>query len=656
MTPSIRLRIALGLTLIVLMGASSIYVLYAAISEAAALAAASMPAASDPGVHGDHDMWLAHARLNSLLAHARTQLVVLLPGFLLLSGVAAVSLLRAVRAPFRTLAAGIGAMAAGDWQHRLPESGPREFAEVARQFNRLAEERLAVESERDRLNQACEQAAEIVMVTEPDGTIVYVNPAFERVSGYTRDEALGRTPKLVSSGRNSPDLYRDLWQTIRAGGVWQGELVNLRKDGTLYIERHTISPVRGGDGAIQFFVSIGADITAQRRLESQLNQAAKMEAIGRLAGGVAHDFNNLLMVISGGCEKLATHWSRTSGDRESLEVIAKAAEKAASLTRRLLAFSRQQATEPRSVNLNEVIGGMEAILARLIGEDVHILTVFEEPLPPVNVDPAQVEQVVLNLAVNARDAMPEGGHLVLRTETVQFDEAGHAEPVDFQPGRYVLFSVSDTGSGMDAHTLAHVFEPFFTTKDLGEGTGLGLSTVYGLVSQYEGHIQVRSEVGQGTTFDLYLPVCEACVDAVSRVPDPPPVRATGGTILLVEDDDDVRMLLAAALGEYGYDVMSATDGVDGLARAGAYRGRIDLLVTDMVMPRMGGLELARELTAQRPGLAVLYLTGYAPEGVSGDSLVPGARFLHKPVALSVLAGAVGSLLAERPATEQSRAG
>ena len=352
---------------------------------------------------------------------------------------------------------------------------------------------------------AIEQSADGIVITDAQGTIQYVNPAFTRVSGYSREEALGKNPRILKSGKHDEAYYRKLWETILGGEIWQDEITNRRSDGSLYPEQMTITPVRDQRGEITHFIAIKAEVTERKRLEQQLRQAQKMEAVGRLAGGVAHDFNNLLTIISGYSELLLEHPGTVEPLRGYVNEIRNASGRAASLTRQLLAFSRQQVLAPRVLDLNAVVANIEKMLKRLIGEDIDLVTVLAESLWPVKADPGQLEQVLLNLAVNARDAMPKGGMLTIETANVEMDRTYAQTHFPLSPGPYVLLAFSDTGIGMDAETQARIFEPFFTTKEKGKGTGLGLATVYGIVKQSGGYIWVYSEVGKGTTFKIYLP-------------------------------------------------------------------------------------------------------------------------------------------------------
>ena len=351
------------------------------------------------------------------------------------------------------------------------------------------------------------------MITDPEGTILYVNPAFEAVSGYTRAEAVGQNPRILKSGNQDAAFYRRMWEALARGEVWTGRLVNRRKDGVLFEEDATIGPVRDASGQLTSYVAVKRDVTNETRLERQLLQAQKIEAVGRLAGGIAHDFNNLLGVIIGYAELVRRGLAGPSPGSK-VDQIRKATERAAALTRQLLAFSRKQVLQPKILDLNGVLGGAEPMLRRLIGEDIEMKTILEPRLGRVS-RPLQIEQIVMNLALNARDAMPEGGDLTLETRNATLDASYVTQHPIVPPGRYVLLSVSDTGTGMDAATQAHAFEPFFTTKATGKGTGLGLATVYGIVKQSEGYIWLYSEVGVGTTFKIYLPRVDesAMVDA-----------------------------------------------------------------------------------------------------------------------------------------------
>jgi PAS domain S-box-containing protein len=393
------------------------------------------------------------------------------------------------------------------------------------------------------------------------------------------------------------------------------------------------------------------DITERKQLEEQFHQAQKMEAVGRLAGGVAHDFNNLLTAILGSADLVLEGLAPGAVEREEIEEIRKAALRAADLTRQLLAFSRQQVIAPTVLNPNAVVADMDKLLRRLLGEDVALRTVLASDVGSVKADPNQLEQVLLNLAVNARDAMPNGGKLTIETQNVELDQEYVRGHLSAQPGPYVMLAVSDTGVGMDAATQARIFEPFFTTKERGKGTGLGLATVYGIVKQSNGWIWVYSEPGQGTTFKVYLPrVAEAA--AARAAPSAAPAVSVRGseTILVVEDDEMIRHLVQKVLKTNGYTVLVAGDGSEAERVAGAHAGTIHLLMTDVVLPGLNGREVARRLVAQRAGIKVLFLSGYTDDAIVHHGMLePGVAFLQKPFPPAVLGRKVREVL-DSPAT------
>jgi PAS domain S-box-containing protein len=505
-------------------------------------------------------------------------------------------------------------------------------------------EKLA-QAERMLLITAIEQSAEGIVITDAKGTIEYVNPAFSRVSGFSRAEALGKNPRILKSGKQGETFYRKLWTTILGGEIWQDEITNRRRDGSFYNEQMTITPVRDQRGEITHFIAIKAEVTERKRLEQQLRQAQKMEAVGRLAGGVAHDFNNMLTIISGYSGLLLEHPGTVEPLRGYVDEIRNASGRAASLTRQLLAFSRQQVLAPRVLDLNAVVANIQKMLKRLIGEDIDLVTVLGERLWPIMADPGQLEQVLLNLAVNARDAMPEGGVVTIETANVKMDSAAAQAHFPLKPGPYVLLTFSDTGIGIDAETQARIFEPFFTTKEIGKGTGLGLAMVYGIVKQSGGYIWVNSEVGKGTTFRIYLPRTEVEVDETG--PGGIRVEAQRGTetLMLVEDDGSVRELVRNVLRDKGYRVLEASRGEEALELSELYAGRIDLLVTDVVMPQMSGCELAHRLVGLRPQVKVLYISGYTDNAAwyPGGLDAEGA-FLQKPFTPEALARKVREVL------------
>jgi PAS domain S-box-containing protein len=424
---------------------------------------------------------------------------------------------------------------------------------------------------------------------------------------------------------------------------FSGDVRLLRRDGTEFHGRTTVSVVRTPDAPPQVIAML-EDVTERRRLESQLRQAQKMEAVGLLAGGVAHDFNNLLTVIFGHADAMSE--GAREGDRHqaNAEAIRAAAERAASLTRQLLAFSRQQQLTLRPVDLNNAVSSVTALLRRVIGEEIHLDLHLDPHVPHVHADVAQLEQILMNLAVNARDAMPTGGTLTLETRTVALDDTYAGLHIEVSPGTYVMLSVSDTGVGMDRATRARVFEPFFTTKGQGRGTGLGLSTVYGIVKQFGGSIWVYSEVGRGTTFKVYLPLADraATIETEERVSVR---RLATETVLIVEDEEAVRELLANTLRREGFEVLEATNGMDAISMAAGHAGPIQVLVSDVVMPGMNGPDLYDRLVVGRPGLKVLFISGYADHAVLNlELLKTGNAFLGKPFTRADLLNHLRALL------------
>ncbi len=511
----------------------------------------------------------------------------------------------------------------------------------------LQREQQTAEHSLRKLSRAVEQSADTIMVTDLHGIVEYVNPAFEALTGYQRDDVCGRTPRILKSGEQGPEVYREIWKTILAGNVYRGILVNRKKNGELYYVEESICPVRDAAGQITHFISNGRDLTERLRLEAQLLQSQKMDAIGNLAGGVAHDFNNLLTIITSYAELALDTVPQNSPLESKIQEILLAARRAAELTRQLLAFSRKQPQALRVADLNQVIGRIATTLPRLIGEDIDFTFVRGDGLGQVRVDPLQIEQILMNLAANARDAMPQGGHLRIETSDVTLDDDYvRCKKAVIPTGRYALITVSDDGEGILPENMPHIFEPFYTTKPLGKGTGLGLATVYGIVKQNKGFIWAYSEPRMGTVFKIYLPcaggrdnggeaegVKNGCVSRGSE------------TVLLVEDEQAVRRATAEFLRRQGYNVLEAKDGLDALAVARKHRSTIHLVVSDVVMPNMSGGQLAKELAQMRPDAKLLFVSGYAGKTVLNHKVVDlDTNFLQKPYTLKQLSLKIRSAL------------
>lgn len=502
-----------------------------------------------------------------------------------------------------------------------------------------------IETSLCKLQGAVEYSSELVAITDSSGIIEYVNPAFETVTGYSSGEVIGRTLRILKSGEEKPEVYREMWETILAGGMFRGTVVNRKKNGETFVAEKTIAPIRRKNGQITHFVSYDRDITEQRELLNQLQQARKMDAIGRLAGGIAHDFNNLLLIVSAYAELMLDAVPSGSPLRNNVQQILTAARRAANLTRQLLAFSRKQMQVLELLDLNMVIKEINRMLPRLIGEDIDIQVVAGSDLGKVKADPGQVEQIVMNLAANARDAMPHGGKITIETMNTQLDGSYVHRHSMVPPGDYVLLSITDTGTGISPEHLPHIFEPFYTTKEEGKGTGLGLATVYGIVKQNAGFIWVYSEVGMGTVFKVYLPRAE---EGPSRRPilDSPEVPTEGSeTIMLVEDEPQVRQSASEFLRLKGYRVLEAENGERALKVSRNYTGKIDLVITDVVMPRVGGTQLAQEIKITRPDMKVLFVSGYAENTVLRHGTIDlVGHFLPKPFTLKALALKVREVL------------
>jgi signal transduction histidine kinase/CheY-like chemotaxis protein len=489
-----------------------------------------------------------------------------------------------------------------------------------------------------------ESISEIVTYQDRDLRIVWTNQAVDRTTSPTANGPVGQHCYEAWQQRDRPCEECPVEKALNTGQP-HGDRVVAPDQRTWSVRAY---PVRGAGDEIVGAVEVALDITERENLERQFLQAQRMEAVGRLAGGVAHDFNNLLTAILGYTSLLLSESGLAESTRADLQEIQQAAHRAASLTRQLLAFGRKQILQPRTLDLNAVVSNLAKMIRRLVGEDIELITELDPALGSVRADPGQIEQLIMNLIVNARDAMPHGGKLVLKTANLELDKTCDHGQADIEPGSYVMLAVSDTGLGMDRETLSRVFEPFFTTKEGGKGTGLGLSTVYGIVRQHGGTIWPYSEPGQGSTFKICLP-------RVDQVVDPQEANAAfiellrgTETILLAEDEDGVRALTRTALQRYGYTVLEARDGVEAISICQQHEGPVHLLLTDVVMPGMSGRELAESLSPFRPETKVLYMSGHTDDAIVRhgilDSSVP---FLQKPFAVGVLIYKVREVLESR---------
>jgi PAS domain S-box-containing protein len=477
--------------------------------------------------------------------------------------------------------------------------------------------------------------------------IIDWNASAERIFGYTKEEMLGTGPPFEKlSPPSSWKIEDEIRKRIRSGDMDAHAIrENLTKDGRTITCQWFNTPLMEDGGRFGGFLCLVRDATEQTSLEAQIRQAQKMEAFGQLASGVAHDFNNLLTIISGYSEILLLDLKSTDPNRESIEAISEAGERAAALTRQLLAFSRKTVLETKILDLNAVVRETEKLLQRLIGEDILLTAVLNPAISKVNFDPGLLGQILLNLAVNARDAMPKGGKITIETSDVKLDEAYAARHADCKPGRYVRLAVSDNGCGMTPEVQAHIFEPFFTTKEPGKGTGLGLATVYGIIKQSGGSIDLYSEPGHGTTFKIYIPAVDGHLKLSVSDQGTPKIKGGSETILLVEDSDAVRGIALLALQTQGYKVLQAENGKKALQIVENHPSVIDMLVTDVVMPGMSGRELAETLTAQYPQLKVLFVSGYTDDSVIRYGILQvEVAFLQKPYTPFTLARKVREVL------------
>ena len=501
------------------------------------------------------------------------------------------------------------------------------------------------------LRQVIDTNPNLIFVKDWEGKYVLANEAMAQFHGTTVETLIGKRDSDFGLKDGEVEKFlradREVLSTQLATFIPEEQATCTRTGATRWFQTVKV-PLLSPDGSARQVLGVATDITERKQLEDQFRQAHKMEAVGRLAGGIAHDFNNVLTIVRAQTEFLLADMSADDMRRADVLEIQSAADRAAGFIRQLLAFSRRQLLQPEVLELNAVITGMESMVRRLVGEDVVLLTKLHPELPRVWADPGQLQQVMLNLAVNARDAMPRGGSLLIETGVVELDEHYPRQHPSARPGRHVVLVVTDTGGGMDPATRSRIFEPFFTTKEPGKGTGLGLSTVYGIVKQSGGHIWVYSEVGRGTTFKLYFPLHQGPMQASESTVRALPPSGAGATILLVEDEASVRSTVRRLLERHEYRVLEATNGQDALALIIARHGEVDLILSDMVMPGMGGAELATRVRAFAPTLPVLLMTGYTEEALARNGDRPlDQEIIEKPFTLHIVLEKVRTALARK---------
>jgi PAS domain S-box-containing protein len=513
----------------------------------------------------------------------------------------------------------------------------------------------ALRESEERFRQLAENIDDVFWLSDLEmRTVYYVSPAFEGIWGRSC-ESVYASPNSWLEAVHPEDRERVRTSLHnQSAGKWDSIYRVVRPDGSLRWIRARTCPVRNALNEVYRIAGVARDITEYRMLEDQYRHAQKMEAVGRLASGVAHDFNNVLSVILGYANLALRSLDTDMRAHHDVEEILLAAERATGITRQLLAFSRQQVLKPTALELGKVVHGMERMLRSLLGADVTFILREKEPVRKVCADQTQIEQVIMNLAVNARDAMPHGGTLTIEVGTVVLDQAYAARHPQIVPGQYVMLAVTDTGYGMDLATRERIFEPFFTTKALGKGTGLGLSTVFGIATQSNGHIDVYSEVGRGTTFKVYFPVASLLVESMRPVSSPSTAALSGSeTILLVEDDDQLRELSCSILRQQGYHVLSAANGREALIESEKFVGAIHLLLSDVVMPSIGGAELFEGLRIRRPEMKVLFVSGYTENSIIEFGVLHvGAPFLEKPITPESLLRKVRAVLLQVDESEE----
>lgn len=497
----------------------------------------------------------------------------------------------------------------------------------------------------NRFKQVIDSAFDVIVITDANGKVTYINPAFETVTGYSSEEAIGKTTNILKSGYHDEGFYKNMWDTIKTGNVWKGEFINRKKSGEVYYASSIVFPIYAkGDVS---YVSIQRDVTQEKKFYEQLVRAQKMEAIGTLAGGIAHDFNNLLTAILGYSELMLSMTKEEDPLHKPAKIINNAGEKGAELVRKILMITRKEKMEAKPVDINQIIKNSMELLERSMPKSIEIITKLNENLPFTIADPSQIQQVIMNLAVNARDAMPDGGRLVIETAVVGTENGAANGILDSKEKGFIKLSVSDTGIGMDTDTQRKIFDPFFTTKETGKGTGLGLYIVHSIINNHSGYINLYSEPGKGTRFNMYLPIIKIMEteQALSLMDN---IKGSG-TILIIDDESDIRELCRDMLEPLGYKTLLAGSGIEGINIIRMLKDEISLVILDMVMPKMGGSEVFQALKTIKPDIKVILCSGYSHEGFAGiDNLLKnGAKmFVQKPFTQHSIAQAIKKVLSE----------
>lgn len=495
-----------------------------------------------------------------------------------------------------------------------------------------------------KLQTAIEQAPLSIIMTDTDGVIEYVNPKLEAITGYSAAELLGKTPAIFKSTGTDPKTHNDLWATITHGGVWKGTLCNRKSNGELYYESTIIAPVKDDKGIISHYIGIKEDITERQALEAQLHQAQKMEIIGQLASGIAHDFNNILTVIACQGAMLRIELAGNPQAQAMVDTILQSEIRASELTRSLLNFTRKGELKLTTVSLNEVILGLQKSFDHIIRKNIQCAIELSDYPLVLKADKGQIEQVIFNLAINASDAMPDGGKLLMGTEAVLIAESDAKHGISLEPGRYALITVADSGGGMDDKILGQIFDPFFTTKETGKGTGLGLAIVRGIIKKHGGEICVQSKLGSGTTFKIYLPLMEHPLIS-SQIPEIAEVPGGKETVLIVDSDPELRKTLTTMLSLKGYHPLQAENGEEGFHIFSANQDEIKLIMADNILPKKSGREMCQEICRLKADLPIIFMSGYADENMNGTGwLSHNQSVMLKPINRSALLAKVREML------------